>query len=375
MGLFGLFKKKGGPKVSANGGKGSLRVSASVDPVDYSGSFETQITPIEKRIKRLKPVTGDLYAHEVLALSYAERYHLSGDDYPGFWWWRYGIKDVHGMLDSLLCRSFLCPGDEASAMRACTVEELRDFLKSQKLKVSGKKDELIERIVAEANPSAVQVAFANRTYALTEKGRKVLEANSAIIEAHKDSERQIWDVPEKDLNKPSKTKDERWSEMNASYLEHIASGNFGFAANIKMKMAKLLASEGRYADAISSLCEVMAIDLSGVGNGFNKEIFLSVGAAFLFPYTQSIATIPPGLIRMVEEWQKSAGMDENELQGLLLLNFERYATSTPITLFTPRESLTIFNLERTKNRVGLEKLYKKAGARFHEQYPTANLKR
>lgn len=370
--MFGLFKKKGGPKVSGRGGKDKPRMPVSASTVGHSGDLEAQIVPIEKRVRRLKPVAEGLYAHEVLALSYAERYHLSGDNYPGFWWWKYGIKDVHGMLDSLLRRGFLRPGDEASAMRACTAAELRDFLKSQKLKVSGKKDELIKRIITEADPSAVQTAFANRTYALTERGRKVLDANSAIVEAHKDPERRIWDVPESNLNRPPKTNDERWNEMNASYLKHVAAGDFGLAANTKLKMARLLASEERYADAISTLCEVMATDLSGVGNGFSKEAFLSVGAAFLFPYAQSIATIPPGIIDLVERWQESAGMDEDGLQDLLLHGFERCAASAPIAVFTPKEALAIFNMERAKDRDGLEGIYERAEARFREQHPTAN---
>lgn len=373
MGLFRLFRKKTGLKVPAGGGKGKPKESVSFSVIDHSGNLKVRIAPIEERVKHLKPVAEGLYAHEILALSYVERYHLSGDDYPGFWWWRYGIKDVHEMLDSLLQRGFLCPGDAVGAMRVCTVGELKEFLKSQKLKVSGKKDELIERIVSEADPSSVQLAFPNRTYALTEKGRKVLEANSAIIEAHKDPELRIWDVPEKDLNRPPKTNDERWDEMNATYLKHAAAGNFGLAANTKLRMAEFLASEGRYVDAILSLCAAMATDLSGVGNNFNRNAFLSVGASSLFPYENSLATIPPGIIASVETWQKSARLSDEQLQGLLLKGFEQYEHSVPISVFTPTESLKIFNMERAKDERGLAKIYEMAERRFRKKYPTANL--
>lgn len=375
MGLFGFLKKKGTSSQPDHYRKDGSRVKASVSIVNHSGDLESQIVPIEKRVKRLKPVAEGLYAHEVLALSYAEKYHLSGDDYPGFWWWRYGVKDVHGMLDSLFARGFLCEGDEATALRASTAAELKEFLKSQGLKVSGKKEDLVNRILEEADSSAVRKAFPNRTYALTERGRRVLDGNSSIIEAHKDPEKRIWDVPARDMNRPPKTNDERWGEMNASYLAHAAAGDFGLAANTKLRMAGLLASEGRYADAILSLCEVMVFDLSGVGNGFKKDLFLQVGASFLFPYKGSLATIPPGIISEVEKWQKLAGMDDDELQSLLLKGFKQYKGSVPISIFTPKESLTVFNMERAGDEKGLSKIYEAAKRRFQKRYLSANLKR
>lgn len=375
MGLFGFLKKKITPPQSGQNRKAKTKVTASVSIVDHSDDFESQIVPIEKRVKQLKPVAEGLYVHEILLLSYAEKYHLSGDDYPGFWWWNYGIKDVHGMLNSLLARGFLREGDDAATLKACTATELKDFLKSQGLKVSGKKDELVNRILVEASSAAVRSAFPSRTYALTERGRKVLDANSAIIEAHKDPEKRIWDVPASDLNRPPKTNDERWGEMNAAYLERTAAGDFDLAASTKMRMADFLADEGRYIDAILSLCAVMVSDLSGAGNGFKKDLFLQVRASFLFPYKESLATIPPGIISAVEKWQSLAGLDDDQLQSLLLKGFEQYKSSVPISIFTPEESLTIFNMERAGDKKGLSAMYETAKHRFHKRYPSANLER
>lgn len=375
MGLFGFLEKKAAPPQSGQKQKGKSKVKVSVSVVDHSGDLESQIVPIEKRIKHLRPVSEGLYAHEILALSYAERYRLSGDDYPGFWWWRYGVKDVHGMLDSLLARGFLREGDETTTLRVSTAIELKDFLKSQGLKVSGKKDELVNRILVEASPAAVRSAFPNRTYVLTERGRKVLGGNSAIVEAHKNPEKRIWDVPASDMNRPPKTNDERWGEMNATYLQRAAAGDFGLAANTKLHMAGFLANEGRYADAILSLCAVMVTDLSGVGNNFNKDVFLSAGASFLFPYEESLATIPPGVISAVEKWQNLAALDEDQLQSLLLKGFEQYKDSVPFSIFTPNESLTIFNMERAGDKKGLSAMYETAKRRFHKRYPSTNLER
>lgn len=369
MGLFDLFKKK--PTTPTRAGRDKVTVTKHAVIVDHTDNLEAQIVPIEKRIRQLRPIAEGLYAHEILALSYAETYHLKGDEYQGFWWWRYGVRDVAAMLKSLQKRGFIIEGGVDSAVRACKATELKEFLKSQGLKVSGKKDDLIERVLTEADPAAVQRAFPDRTYALTAKGRAVLEANAAIVEAHKDPMMRIWDVPEKDLNRRPKTNDERWYEMNVAYMDHAQKGDFGLARNVRLDMAELLISEGRYADAIDTLCSVMVHDLSGVGNNYNHQLFLQVGASHLFPYEKSLATIPPGVIKLVRKCQKSANMGEDELQSLLLNGLARYAGSVPITLFTPEESLEVFNLECAGDKAGLSGIYKTAEKRFFSKYPSA----
>ena len=369
MGLFDMFKKK--PSTPKRTGKDKVTVTKHAVIVDHSDNLEAQIIPIEKRIRQLKPIAEGLYAHEILALSYAETFHLSGDEYQGFWWWHYGVRDVQRMLKSLQSRGFITEGGVDSAVRACKATELKEFLKSQGLKVGGKKDDLISRVLTEADPSAVQAAFPNRTYALTDKGRRVLEANMAIIDAHKDPMMRIWDVPEKDLNRPPKTNDERWYELNTAYMAHVQAGDFGLARNVRLDMAEFLASEGRYVDAIDTLCSVMAHDLSGVGNSYNHELFLQMSASRLFPYEESLATIPPGIIRLVMKYQKAAGMDDTHLQGLLLNGFERYEGSAPIRIFTPEESLKVFNLELAGDKAGLSAIYKEVEGRFYDMYPSA----
>lgn len=352
-------------------GKDKVTVTKNAITVDHSDNLEAQIIPIEERVKHMQPIAEGLYAHEILALSYAKTYHLSGDEYQGFWWWRYGVRDVGGMLMSLQSRGFVTEGGTDSAVRSCKTSELKEFLRAQSLKVSGKKDELVSRILTEADPAAVRDAFPNRTYALTDKGRRVLEANVAIVFAHKDPENRIWDVPESSLNRPPKSNDERWKEMNTAYVSHVESNDFGLARNVRLDMAELLGGEARYTDAIDMLCSVMTYDLSGVGNNYNHRLFIEVGARHLFPYEKSSAVIPQGIIKLARKWQRKANIGDEQLQRLLLQGFERHRQSTPIELFTPEESLQVFNLESASDNAGLSSIYQIAEKRFYKRYPAA----
>lgn len=77
---------------------------------------EPEIVPVEKIIKGIKPNSVGLYPHEILTLSYAPKYFVEGNSYPGFWWYRYGVSDVDKSLKSLLDRGFLQVGSLKSAI-------------------------------------------------------------------------------------------------------------------------------------------------------------------------------------------------------------------------------------------------------------------
>ena len=323
MGLFDLFRKAAAPRKTPGD---KVIVGRGYTIIDHSDNLEAQIVPIEERVRTLRPIADGLYAHEILALSYAETYHPSGgDEYQGFWWWRYGVRDVRAMLESLRSRGFITEGDAATAVRSRTASELKEFLRAQGLRVGGRKADLVERVLTEADPSSVRRSFPHRTYALTDRGRAALEMNSAIVEAHKDPMRCIWDVPERELNRPRRTADERWGELNAAYVEQVASGDYGLARNTRLEMAEQVAAEGRYAYAIELLCSVMAFDLSETSGDSGP------------------AAIPPGVIGLARGWQAKAGMGDEELQGLLLRGFARFGGDAPAAGLTPEECLEAFN--------------------------------
>ena len=91
MGLFDFLKLKpingnSNSKVTINS-KGSIKTESGIE------NRENMVLPIEKRIKGKKPECDGLYPHEVLVLSYASKYFDKENDFQGFWWYKYGIRD------------------------------------------------------------------------------------------------------------------------------------------------------------------------------------------------------------------------------------------------------------------------------------------
>src|SRR5690554_1905917 len=192
MGLFDFLKKRN---------KQNNEPSKSKDKKDFDISSmirikteiinnppEPDVIPVEKIIKGMKPNEVGLYPHEVLLLSYAPKYYLKGNSYPRFWWYKYGVKDVDKCLISLKDRGFLQIGSLRSAIEKETAAVLKDVLKDNRLKVSGKKAELVQRLIDEVSQEKLNAIFTKRTYDLTDAGNEILKKEDYIPYIHRRSE-------------------------------------------------------------------------------------------------------------------------------------------------------------------------------------------
>ena len=158
MGLFDIFKKKG---EEASAPKKSGKVEVQFSPITTT---QDDVVPIEKRIRGKKPTCDGLHPHEVLVLSYAPRYCDNGNEYPRFWWYKYGIKDVTGILRDLEQRGFISVGDISDAVRMEKLPAIKEELKKRELKVTGKKDDLVARLVENVSEEELARVFTRRPF-------------------------------------------------------------------------------------------------------------------------------------------------------------------------------------------------------------------
>lgn len=155
MGLFDFFKKKNNKKNEEvklhknTNAKQGIKPMISVNTEIINTPSEPDVVPVEKIIKGMKPNDAGLSPHETLLLSYASKYYVEGNSFPGFGWYKYGVRDVDKSLISLRDRGFLQVGSLESAIRKETAAALKDVLRDNNLKVSGKKADLVQRLLVE----------------------------------------------------------------------------------------------------------------------------------------------------------------------------------------------------------------------------------
>ncbi|MGL5125211.1 MAG: hypothetical protein ACRC6U_04405, partial [Fusobacteriaceae bacterium] len=141
--------------------------------------FDTEVINFEKRKETSIPSRNGLYVPEILMLHFSKKYPNPKNDYPSYWYFNYGIRDVGSVYKSL---------------------EERGFIK--------------------LNESVTK-------YELTELGKLELEENAYVYYMHRhstDTTFTVWDLNQM-LNNDNKSNyieiiEKRHEEINKSHLKN-----------------------------------------------------------------------------------------------------------------------------------------------------------
>ena len=204
MGIFDLFKKvdkpdqpQGNPFVNPKYADASSIAEDErpyYQPDDYytfvthpGTQFETKILTFEERKKKSYPSQNGLFVPEILLLEYCSygTYPKPSNGYPGFWWFKYGIRDIGKALSSLEERGFIEWASKEQLIEQLKVEDLKTILKQFSLPISGSKAVLISRIKENIPVEQWPDAIFEKKYQLTAIGTKELKDNLYVPYMHK----------------------------------------------------------------------------------------------------------------------------------------------------------------------------------------------
>lgn len=149
--------------------------------------FEREVVTFEKRKGTCIPSRNGLYVAEILLLEYCSKgsYPNPKNGYPGFWWFKYGIRDVGGMLRSLEERGYIQFKSAKDSVSKLTIAQLKEILIQHNLLTSGKKSDLVERVVSSVSEENLLGQGIEPKYELTDYGKQELEENEYVPYMHK----------------------------------------------------------------------------------------------------------------------------------------------------------------------------------------------
>ncbi len=332
-----------------------------------------EIVPLKEYLLTAYPSLTGLYPHEILLLSYAEKYTTEQKNFQQFWIYQYGVLDVPKLLNDLQNRGYLELGSIELTLQNETIASLKAVLAENSLKVSGKKTDLISRLSDNLPNEKLWRYFPKRYYVLTEKGQHELSQNEYVVRCHRGSSGSInpWLMNQLlNLNPGLNYKEiiERYLQIKAS--EHYNHNDFGLYRNARLEQYLFYEKEERHEEAFSCIAEVLYRDLSGCDNSYKPEL-LRYNAPGFFPYeTSSLITVPAAT-----EWMNRAelifGWDDATLEGELCSHMKEF--SFPMHIFTPEECAKIVLLEKNQDKQEVSNIYKKAEQRFRKNHPEINI--
>ena len=371
MGLFDFFKKETKHDKPVAGI--SVSVSVSVPKQPSQAEIDAEVIPVETRINSATANKYGLYPHEILILDYAPTFYTIGNSFQGFWWYKYGVRNVQSVLDSLTHRDFLQVGDLQAALDKQTASAIKEVLKSHSCKQTGKKAELIQRALEEISADELNELFPKRTYQLTELGKAALSDDAYVpyIHRHGTEDLDIWSLNNLMNTEPHTSfRDKIWNYLNQRSMQHFSERNFGLYRNCRLSMAQFLSEEGKNKDSLAMLSEVVFYDLCGATNNYDPQ-FLDIYAEGFFPYENSLATTAPGIIVAITDCQKKLEYTDDELKVALAERMNKL--SAPIQLFSVDECIKIVLMERDDDKEGLTIMYAHAKRAFKQKYPNVKV--
>lgn len=330
MGLFDFLKKK--QAITTEKVVPQQKIEPSPKPTIQTDA--EGIPTLDSRIKNAFPSSNGLYPHEIMMLDYASSYKTSGNSFQNFWKWNYSVLDPQRVLDSLFERGFICRGDAASALKRFVVADLKAMLSQKGAKSTGKKEELISRILETYSTEELEVTIPDRNYVLTELGQQELKENEYVPYLHRHHYMSVWEMNIMlHTNNPShlRYRDIIWRELNKQSGEHFQNFDFGLYRNTRLSMHDFLVEEKKFKTALHLLCEVISFDLSGLGNGDkpipNNDVFRQVKyesrmVNLLTTEDKKEVTVPPGIIGYFERLYKEIGMTPDEF---IKYTYEQFA--------------------------------------------------
>lgn len=358
MGIFNLFKKKP-VVVNSQVPQPPTMPAKSINTKETITNNETQT--LENMIKQAVPSREGLYPHEILMLEYANTYKTNENTFQNFWKWEYFVLNPQSVLDSLFERGFICRSDVPSALKHLHVVDLKSMLSKIGEKTTGKKEDLINRILETYTPDDLEKELPVRNYTLTEKGEEELKCNEYVSYLHRHHYMSVWEMNIRLYkNNPSKLKyrDILWGYFNEQSDVHFQNYNFGLYRNIRLNMHDFLVEEGKFKTALKLLIEVISYDLSGLGNNDSitskqeqkllREIKFEGRMSNLFiTEDKREITLPSGIVRYFQHLYENLQMPQEEFIDYVYERFSEISIFERV--FTAEECANIILSE-----IGLE---------------------
>lgn len=216
---------------------------------------------------------------------------MAHQSYPRYMEYRYGItKDLEELHSSLTQTNLLRVPEGTERLRTLKVTELKDILKQNALPVSGRKEDLIERIERNIDEDKlIAILPSDKVYYLSDEGRKFLEQNEIFIDWHKRGDmcdfNQLLEVYL--TTNFDNFSDIHWAVLQQNKIKYRRERHFGLLRNTFLEMGRLLIEEFRYREALIEMLKVLFIDLSGYGN---NNLVSPLSSIMIYPGISKIIT-------------------------------------------------------------------------------------
>lgn len=307
----------------------------------------------------------DLSPEEILMLDLLNEKDTSNDLFPGYWEYSYDVN-AKLLFGNLVKGGFYSKEKSlVTTLQRKTIEDLKHILRDNNLKVSGKKQELIDRILSNLPQEKLDSIELIEVYKVNDKAKDIIKKNDHISYFHNSPlDISIYEAHDYKKKYPNLTPLEIAYDISSQKAEvYLKKNLWGLYRNLKHGLSVAEKNVGNIKNQLALLFEVCYIDLSGVDNNFSLEPYLlEIKEQYFFPYENSSATLAPGIVSEIKTIQVKLNLTDAQLKVIFLEVLQNYAL--PFHLFTKDECADILIAEFERDLIKLNEIYKVAEKRY-----------
>ncbi|MCI8620339.1 MAG: hypothetical protein HFJ50_00365 [Clostridia bacterium] len=254
----------------------------------YAGTpMAEKVITLEDRKKTTFPSKNGLYIGEIMLLEYCNSgtYPKPANGYPGFWWFKYGIRDIGHALETLEKRGFIRWGLKTELLNSLKVEELKKIAAIFKIKITQSKQKLVADITNNVKESELPEEYFSKKYVLTELGKKELKENEYVVYMHKHKLKTNNNVPQDisftvwDVNRLLADNDKtNWRTIVADFEEKSIGIRMADKVSKKVEISdnkiksEILYTKEDISSYINSIIPEVKEAAKKKGDGLNEEL-------------------------------------------------------------------------------------------------------
>lgn len=247
------------------------------------------------------PVFQEDYAKAVFLNAYKRAAAVKDDDsYQRYLIYECGIKKPSTFHRQMIKEGYLQETSIEENLKTLKVTELKEILESIGEKKTGKKDELVRRILdAEYEEQLCNYFSGEIKYSISQIGKDYLEEHNDYVLIHKHGN---WGIDWHDYDRRKERTHYRFYDIVWGIFNERIPQSQNFGRNEYLNMYQLLTEEGKRKRALEMLLNVLYIDLSGVEGCSCYELYLSgiYTKKELLEYFNVAIMIAPGIVYPIE---------------------------------------------------------------------------
>lgn len=234
-------------------------------------------------------------------------------------------------INKLASNNYIRTSTPSESLYSLKIKDLKEILKNNSLKVSGKKAELIKRI----QDNVEEYLYANtvpKCWSLTNQGEKIIEKYHLLIWAHKNRSHDTCVTPYSVvpyLDSNLGPEEIAYNISKKSFIKNLKDFKYGMATNDLMYQHKLLLNENKLEEALYCVMFAIILQLTGLGNSDKDYIYVH-------KYNVYTSDLKAEIIKL----QSMLSLSNSELEEYLMQAYKKIEQDlSSIRLFHNEEEL------------------------------------